>query len=62
MIPSTTWALEYSGIDGRKRDERVIHFPRCRDEIVRQDRVSEHLRKVLLEMVADERAGITVKW
>ncbi|KAF8383258.1 cul-3 [Pristionchus pacificus] len=33
-----------------------------RDEIVRQDRVSEHLRKVLLEMVADERAGITVKW
>ncbi|GMT32261.1 hypothetical protein PFISCL1PPCAC_23558, partial [Pristionchus fissidentatus] len=33
-----------------------------RDEIVRQDRVSEHLRKVLLEMIAEERAGVTVKW
>ncbi|GMT04619.1 hypothetical protein PENTCL1PPCAC_26793, partial [Pristionchus entomophagus] len=33
-----------------------------RDEIVRQDRVSDHLKKVLLDMVADERAGITIKW
>ncbi|GMR32137.1 hypothetical protein PMAYCL1PPCAC_02332, partial [Pristionchus mayeri] len=33
-----------------------------RDEIVRQDRVSEHLKKVLLEMVAEERAGVTIKW